>query len=697
MQQPHKILVVDDEKSILRVTVRIMQSAGYDVYQAQSGGECLEVIRKNPPDLILLDVGLPDIDGFDICRQIKADPASENIYIAMISGRFTASESQADGLDAGADAFLARPIAKRELLSRVKALLRLKDMENEIKRQKDELGEQVKKLNCLFNISKLRDDPDLSLDKLVEAIIEIIPPAWQHPEITCARIVLGDKNYSTPNFKISPWRQQSTIMVHKKQIGMLEVGYIQKPLGNSDDPFLAEEYSLIRAIGERIGHFIENTRAQMALEHEHRVNEALSKLYMPLIAASSSIGEIGAIIFNHGQRLTGSKHGFVSTIDPETGDNIGYTFEKDTVAQCAIPDAQFPVVMKKDADGTYNGLWGHALNTQKPFYTNAPTKHPSATGLPDGHIPIERLLSVPVLLEHELVGQIALANKTDDYTEQDLEAIGRLAEYYGLAIQRSRAEEALQKAHDNLEQNVKRRTEELLVANSELQRVHDQMVNAHRHRKMLAKELIGLIEKDRDQVAAELHDQVGQTLTSLKMNLETIYDLARVSGSELCTPIKAAGEKTVQIIKDIKSISKGLKPSMIDALGLVPSLRELFSEIQKDTPIKINFFHRNIPQRFERQKELALYRLAQEAMANVIKHSRAQTVYVNLILKNNMLSLTVEDDGVGFDAQKILDPAVSTGSLGVRIMRERATQLDGLFDVESQVGHGTHLMAEIPL
>jgi PAS domain S-box-containing protein len=852
MPTPHKILVVDDEKALLRVSVRIMQSAGYEVFQAENGHECLEIIKTNPPDLILLDVGLPDINGFEVCKRIKTDPVSSHIYIAMISGRFTASESQADGLDAGADAFLARPIAKRELLSRVKALFRLKDMENEIKHQKDELteinsrlmleitrrketadalqekeaifrgifeqaavgivrtdldghflqansrfcdiigyrledlndlslfsiihpedlanekhqieallagekksyslvkrfvpktgppiwsqttvslvrartgtpkyfvaivedfsehkqnkdqliqrtrdlGERVKELNCLVGISRLRDLPDLSLDNLLKAIVELIPPAWRYPEIACARIVIGRKKYQTDNFKISKWHQQSTIVVQKKAIGALEVGYIAEPPGNHDDPFLAEEHTLTEAITERIGHIFENMRAHEALEHEYQVNEALSDLYMPLIEVSSSISEIGATILYQAQRLTGSAYGFVSSIDAETSDNIGHALEESEIKQCAIPGAQFPLVLKRNADGTYNGLWGHALNTHKPFFTNAPATHKSSAGLPDGHVSIKCLLSVPVLLERELVGQIALANKPTHYTTKDLAAIGRLADYYALAIQRYRTEEALKKAHDNLEQNVKHRTEELLLANRELKKMHDQMANAHHHRKMLAKELIGLIEKDRDQIAAELHDQVGQTLTSLKMNLETIYDLARASGTEFRDPIKAAGEKTIQIIKDIKSISKGLKPSMIDALGLVPSLRELFGEIEKDTRIKVNFFHRNIPKRFEQQKELALYRLAQEAMANIIKHSQAQTVYVNLILKNKMLSLTVEDDGIGFDAQKILDSSVSTGSLGVSIMRERATQLDGLFDIESQNGQGTHLMAEIPL
>ena len=84
MPTPHKILVVDDEKALLRVSVRIMQSAGYEVFQAENGHECLEIIKTNPPDLILLDVGLPDINGFEVCKRIKTDPVSSHIYLLIV-------------------------------------------------------------------------------------------------------------------------------------------------------------------------------------------------------------------------------------------------------------------------------------------------------------------------------------------------------------------------------------------------------------------------------------------------------------------------------------------------------------------------------------------------------------------------------------------------------------------------------------
>lgn len=116
----------------------------------------------------------------------------------------------------------------------------------------------------------------------------------------------------------------------------------------------------------------------------------------------------------------------------------------------------------------YDGLWGHCLNTLKPFFTNSAPEHPAAEGIPDGHIPIQRFLSVPVMLGGTLVGQIALANKEEDYTTDDIESISRVAEFYALAIQRARAREALQKAKDDLEIRVQERTSKLQMTNIKL-------------------------------------------------------------------------------------------------------------------------------------------------------------------------------------------------------------------------------------
>jgi len=238
---------------------------------------------------------------------------------------------------------------------------------------------------------------------------------------------------------------------------------------------------------------------------------------------------------------------------------------------------------------------------------------------------------------------------------------------------------------------------ELIQAEKDLKQANEKLLREHKQRKILSKRLIDLLEKDRRQIAMELHDHIGQILASLKMDIEMIYRKLKPEHKELGARITAAQERTIQAIKDVKNISRGLRPAMIDTLGVVSSLRGLFNEIQRQTDIEIHFFSRNVPKRFAPEKELAIYRIAQEAMTNILKHARAKNVFVNLVKKDEELSLSVEDDGIGFGQYMVMKTTEEELPLGLLIMRERAEQLDGEFTLESQAGKGTHVLVEIPL
>jgi len=140
-----------------------------------------------------------------------------------------------------------------------------------------ELSERVKELNCLYGISSLAGGKDLSLEELLRRTIELVPPTWQYPEITCARIVLEDREFSTENFKETDWKQTSDIVVYGDQIGCPQVGYLEEMPEADEGPFLKEERNLINAIAECLGRSTERIQAEKALRESEAKYRTLTE------------------------------------------------------------------------------------------------------------------------------------------------------------------------------------------------------------------------------------------------------------------------------------------------------------------------------------------------------------------------------------------------------------------------------------
>ncbi|PKN92392.1 MAG: hypothetical protein CVU44_14745 [Chloroflexi bacterium HGW-Chloroflexi-6] len=143
MKEAVKILIADDNPVIIAATRRVLESAGYTVISARDGEEALEVTRTQRPNLLLLDVNMPKMDGLETCRRIKSDPQLAGTFIIIMSGTHTDSDSQVNGLNMGADGYIPRPIANRELLARVEAMLRIQAAEQTIKKYSESLEELV--------------------------------------------------------------------------------------------------------------------------------------------------------------------------------------------------------------------------------------------------------------------------------------------------------------------------------------------------------------------------------------------------------------------------------------------------------------------------------------------------------------------------------------------------------------------------
>ena len=145
------------------------------------------------------------------------------------------------------------------------------------------LQERIKELNCLYDISSFRDATDFSLEDVLQAVVDFIPPAIQHPEITCARLIFGGYEIKTKNFKDTRWKLSREIAVTDKWFGTLEVCYLEEKQELEEGPFLKEAKSLINAVAESIARIIEREEAEAEIRKHQDHIEALIKKKAPKI------------------------------------------------------------------------------------------------------------------------------------------------------------------------------------------------------------------------------------------------------------------------------------------------------------------------------------------------------------------------------------------------------------------------------
>jgi len=212
----------------------------------------------------------------------------------------------------------------------------------------------------------------------------------------------------------------------------------------------------------------------------------------------------------------------------------------------------------------------------------------------------------------------------------------------------------------------------------------------------LSRRLLEVQETERRHLARELHDEVGQALSVLKLNLEALE-----SSFIPDTPAPgrlADGMRLVdQLLAQVRSMSLDLRPSMLDDLGLVPALRWYVRQYASRTGVNAVFqSEEDDERRFDPALETACFRVAQEALTNALRHARARTVTVTLGEADGVLRLSVRDDGGGFDLAAARERAQHGGSFGLMGMRERVSLLAGELELDSNPGRGTEVCARFP-
>jgi len=199
------------------------------------------------------------------------------------------------------------------------------------------------------------------------------------------------------------------------------------------------------------------------------------------------------------------------------------------------------------------------------------------------------------------------------------------------------------------------------------------------------------IEEDRQRIARELHDDIGQNLLILKMNLINKYgNIIKAAGQE--ASFYESMDFFQNILSELKIILYDLKPPMLEEMGLSQALLSLVNKVSEEGSIKgsLNTFGFN--ERLNPKMEITLYRIAQEALNNIIKHSRAKEFSINLIKKDGLIKMIINDDGIGFNI-----PDKDKHGYGLLNISERVESFNGVFKMDTSDNNGTMLVIELPL
>jgi PAS domain S-box-containing protein len=277
---------------------------------------------------------------------------------------------------------------------------------------------------------------------------------------------------------------------------------------------------------------------------------------------------------------------------------------------------------------------------------------------------LRSVLNVPLVAERELIGFLSLgAGSPGPFAAGHVDIACEVAGPLAIAVQQARL------------------FEQVRVGRERLRRLALQIVSAQ--------------EEERQRLSRALHDEAGQALTALRISLELIQDDLPVEFDLLRQRIGDAAALTDATMEQIRLLARDLRPPALDAVGLNPTLEAFCRDFAKRTQLPIDYLGLGLPMLPE-AVNMCLYRFLQEALTNVAKHAWASQVCVTLRYDAETVSLSVEDDGRGFDKQARLSVLGWPMGIGLLGMQERLESLGGRLEIESQPGQGTRLMAYLP-
>jgi len=282
---------------------------------------------------------------------------------------------------------------------------------------------------------------------------------------------------------------------------------------------------------------------------------------------------------------------------------------------------------------------------------------------------LRAFVSVPLRAKDNVLGVMNVASHVPHrFTKEDVHLLHTIGDQLGIAIEQAILYDRLRKARERL--------------------------------RKLARQNLVAEEEERRRIARELHDETSQSLSGIALQLEALIEIHTKSGNQdaqLIAGLKKVQALTVQVHKEVSRVISNLHPTVLDTLGLVAAARQHAKNTLQPLNINVTVELKGSEMRFAPDVEAALFRVVQGSVGNVIKHSKAKNVSIVLAYQPDEFSLTIRDDGQGFDVSRLTDVEESGRGRGLFSMRERIGFLGGISGVESKIGAGTTVWAKIPI
>jgi signal transduction histidine kinase len=282
---------------------------------------------------------------------------------------------------------------------------------------------------------------------------------------------------------------------------------------------------------------------------------------------------------------------------------------------------------------------------------------------------LKAFLSVPLRAKDNVLGVMNVASyEPHRFSKEDVYLLHSIGDQLGIAIEQAILTERLRRARERL--------------------------------RKLARQNLVAEEEERRRIARELHDETSQSLSGIALQLEALIEMSANSGSQdpqFISGLKKVQSLTVQVHKEVSRVIANLHPTVLETLGLVAAVRQHVKNSLQPLGINATVEVKGNEMRFATEVETAVFRVAQGTVGNIIKHSKAKNASIVLTYQPGEFSLSITDDGQGFDVARLTDVEETGRGRGLFSMRERIGFLGGTSGVESKVGAGTTVWAKIPI